>query len=189
MEVIMKVKILSGTLAALVLLWATPGVADEKAKVAQTEKDQQQSLQLLPKMIMVKVKEAKDGQQSAEIYQVDTAQRIDDDQTAQKVVRQAEQGEPMEIVPGISTEGAPAAVQKLFEQHEGRQNFGRWHHYRGYFPHYGVYGYGYTPYYGYPSSYGYYYGGYTYPYTYSPYTYSSYPYSYHYYYNPYYYPH
>lgn len=111
--------------------------------------------------------------------------QVDVDQAAQQT--ESELGKCSSVaVAANEGQGAPDAVQQEFDKADqsSQQELLAWRYWQPY-GHGGFYGYGYRPYYGYYShyypSYGYYYGGLTYPYYYGGYyPYGGYGYSYYY---------
>lgn len=145
--------------------------------------------QKLPQLIVVKTKMGMKGEEeSAQVTALQQRFAVTDETSAKRVAQRAEQQQNWQTVQVGQTHQVPQEVLHLFEQHESQNTFFRhhWRWYHPYYPDYGIYGYGSYPYYGYPTTtvYGYYYGGYTYPYAYYPYHFVSYPYVYYYYYNP-----
>lgn len=152
---------------------------------------QQQHLSTLPRVIIVRsLRDTAGRDLSAEIFELNLKQRVASPEAAELVAKQLDNTRGEAVQPD-NTDAIPLAISRQIYNGRASNAVNRWSYYgsRGY---YGVYGYGYRPYYGsyygYPgSTYGYYYSGYSYPYSYYPYSYYRYPYSYSYYYNPYYY--
>jgi hypothetical protein len=187
MEVVMIQKTTITVLTFLMAaLWpvATPAATPGEAQ-----------LKLLPKVLVIRAEVDAAGHDiSAEAFALDSSKAITNDKLAAEVADKLDRRNGTEVVAG-QVQGAPAAVREVLPGTGRASNaiYARWGWYNGYYPYYGIYGYGYRPYYGYygyryPSYYGYYYGGYRYPYSYYNYSYYRYPYRYSYYYNPYYYP-